>query len=82
MRRGVTPFSLDLNNHRDHTVVFRKEGYEDVVCNITATIEAKWVILDVLGAITLAPIIVDAATGKWKSLDKEACNITLPTIGN
>jgi len=77
-RRGVTPFSLDLNNHRDHTVMFRKEGHQDVVCEITATVGAGWVILDVLGG--LIPVIVDAATGKWKSLDRGACNVTLPTI--
>ena len=76
IRRGVTPFSLDLNNHRDHMVIFRKEGHQDVVCEITASVGAGWVILDVVGG--LIPVIVDAATGKWKSLDRGACNVTLP----
>ena len=41
-----------------------------------ATVGASWVILDVLGG--LVPIIIDAATGKWNSLDRETCNINLP----
>ena len=27
-RRGTTPVSLDLNNHKSHTVVFRREGHQ------------------------------------------------------
>jgi len=50
-RRGVTPYSLDLNNHRDHTVTFRKDGHQDVICEITASVGAGWVILDVLGGV-------------------------------
>ena len=64
-RRGTTPFSLDLNNHTSHTVVFRLEGHQEVTCQLTTSVGAGWVILDVLGG--LIPVIVDAATGKWNS---------------
>ena len=77
--RGTTPFSLDLDNHQSRTVMFRKEGYQDVACELTASVGVVWVILDVLGG--LIPVIVDAATGEWKSLDQGACNVNLPTIG-
>ena len=80
IHRGITPFSLDLNNHRDHTVVFRKEGHQDVICEISANVGAGWIVLDVLGG--LIPVIIDAATGAWKSLDRGACNVTLPAAGN
>ncbi len=74
--RGTTPVSLELNNHRSAMVTFRKEGYRDVGCELNASVGVGWVILDVLGG--LIPIIVDAATGEWKSLDSEVCNVTLP----
>ncbi len=75
-RRGTTPISLDLNNHTSHTVVFRQEGHQEVTCQLTTSVGAGWVILDVLGG--LIPVIVDAATGKWNSLDQGVCNVVLP----
>ena len=74
--RGMTPISLDLDNHRSTTVTFRKDGYRDVSCALNAGVGVGWVILDVLGG--LIPVIVDAATGAWKSLDSEVCNVVLP----
>lgn len=75
-RRGTTPFSLDLNNHTSHTVVFRQAGHQEVTCQLTTSVGAGWVILDVL--VGLVPVIVDAATGKWNSLDQGVCNVVLP----
>ena len=74
--RGTTPVSLELNNHTSHVVVFRKEGYQDVTCELDARVGAGWVILDVLGG--LVPVIVDAATGSWRSLSRSSCDVTLP----
>ena len=79
MQRGVTPLTLNLDNHTSHTVTFRKEGHRDVVCDLTATTGTKWIILDVLGG--LIPIIVDASTGAWKSVEQDSCNVTLPEMG-
>ena len=75
VRRGTTPISIDLGNHHGHTIVFRKEGHQDAVCELKASVGAGWVILDVLGG--LIPVIVDAATGAWKSLDAQTCNVSL-----
>ncbi len=71
--RGTTPFSLDLNNHTSHTVVFRQRDIQEVTCQLTTSVGAGWVILDVL-----VGLIVDAATGKWNSLDQGVCNVVLP----
>jgi len=76
VRRGVTPMSLDFDNHQSHRVIFRKEGYDDAVCELTASVGTVWVILDVLAG--LVPVVVDAATGEWKSLDQGVCNAVLP----
>ena len=78
-RRGVTPLSLELNNHVGHIVTFRKEGHQDVVCELTTSVGTGWIILDVLGG--LVPVIIDAATGKWNSLEQGSCNVNLPQIG-
>ena len=78
-RFGVTPLSLDLNNHQSHMVTFRKDGHEEVTCQLTASVGAIWIVLDVFGG--LAPVVVDAATGAWKSLDQVSCNVNLPKIG-
>jgi len=75
-RLGTTPVSLDLTNHENHTVVFRKAGYKDVTCLLRANVDALWVVLDVIAG--LVPIIVDAATGAWKGIEQGACNVVLP----
>lgn len=72
--------SLDFDNHQSHRVVFQKEGYDDAVCELTASVGTVWVILDVLGG--LVPVIIDAATGEWKSLDQGVCNAVLPVRGS
>ena len=74
--RGVTPLSLPLDNQESHTVVFRKEGYQDVTCELRSSVGAGWIILDILGG--LIPIIVDAATGDWKGISEDSCNAGLP----
>jgi len=70
-RVGVTPMSVDLSIKENHTVTLRANGQE-VTCIINRKVGAGWVVLDVLGG--LVPIIIDAATGSWYELDKEACN--------
>lgn len=75
-RVGQTPVTLELDNQATHTVTFRKEGYQEATCQIGTSVGAGYVVLDVLGG--LVPVIIDAATGKWKSMDKGSCNVTLP----
>lgn len=79
-RMGTTPVSLDLANSQSHTVVFRKAGYTEITCVLNAQVDALWVVLDVLGG--LLPVIVDAATGAWKGIERGACNVVLPAVGD
>ena len=72
---GVTPISLDLNNHESHVVVFRREGYRDTTCNLTASVGTTWVVLDIL--LGLVPVIVDASTGAWRGIEQGACNVNM-----
>ncbi len=79
VRMGMTPVVIELLNQRSHVITLRKDGYKDVTCRLYATVAAHWVILDILGG--LIPVIVDAATGKWKTLDSDHCGVILPEIG-
>ena len=75
--RGTTPLSLELDNQRSHTVVFRKEGHADVACELRSNTGAGWIILDILGG--LIPVIIDAATGDWNGIGEDVCNVNLPS---
>lgn len=72
---GQTPMSLKLESKKTYTIEFKKEGYKPVTKTITNHVGAGWVILDVLTG--LIPVVVDAATGAWYSLDQENVNAIL-----
>tara|TARA_B100001142_G_scaffold317569_1_gene358683 strand:+ start:637 stop:1005 length:369 start_codon:yes stop_codon:yes gene_type:complete len=74
-KMGVTPVELSLDNDKDYTIEYRKEGYEKVVKMVGTKTSAGWIILDVLFG--LVPVIVDAATGDWKKLDTDQVNVML-----
>lgn len=65
---GTTPFQLDLKSNQTYTIEFRKEGYENKTVILNNSVGAGWIILDVLFG--LVPVLVDAATGNWYSLDQ------------
>ena len=76
---GLTPLTIQLDNKASHTIAVSKEGYQTVSCVLTAKVRGSIVVLDVLGG--LVPLLIDAATGGWKALDKTSCSVRLPEIG-
>jgi len=66
---GETPLELKLQSKNSYTIEFRKEGYENKTVVLTNSVGAGWIVLDVIFG--LVPVIVDAATGNWYSLDQE-----------
>jgi hypothetical protein len=72
---GETPFAIELVTKNTYTIEFRKEGYESKTVLINNKIGAGWVILDIL--LGLVPVVVDAATGAWYSLDQKNVNAIL-----
>lgn len=68
-RRGTTPIFLELEKKKDHTVTFKKAGYQDMTNPIPKSIKGVYVVFDVLGG--LLPVIVDAATGSWYVLSTD-----------
>jgi hypothetical protein len=74
-RRGVTPLTLEMDNTKPITVTFKQAGRQDVTVDVGTKVRGGFVVLDVLGG--LAPIIIDAATGEWKTLETRTVNANL-----
>jgi hypothetical protein len=74
-RMGETPVMLKLEVKKTYTIEFRKEGFKTQTVTITNHVGAGWIILDILAG--LLPVIVDAATGAWYSLDQSNVNAVL-----
>lgn len=70
-RLGTTPFKVNLSNQKEHTFVFRKEGYKEVSCTLSRGTGGGWVVADVL--LGLVPVIVDAATSSWSQTKGDSC---------
>ena len=66
---GKTPMQIELKVDKTYTVEFRKEGFESRTVILSHSIGAHWIIFDVLFG--LIPVIVDASTGAWYSLDMD-----------
>ncbi len=75
VKRGTTPLTLELDPRRSYTIVFKKEGLEDKVFEVRNQVGAGWVILDIL--LGLIPVIVDASTGAWSSLEPESVAVAM-----
>jgi hypothetical protein len=72
---GETPITLKLESKKTYTFEFRKEGYKSKTIQINNHVGAGYVILDILCG--LVPVIIDAATGAWYSLDQKNVNMVL-----
>ncbi len=65
---GVGPLQLQLKSNQTYTIEFRKEGFQPKTVILNNSIGAGWIILDVLFG--FIPVVIDAATGNWFSLDQ------------
>ena len=69
---GRTPVQVMVSNRKDHQVTMQHEGGEPTTCMLGASLGAGWLVLDILFG--LIPVIVDAATDGWTTLDQEGCH--------
>lgn len=73
--RGRTPLSLELDNTKPVTITFKQLGKQDQIVEVGTRVRGGYVVLDVLGG--LIPVIIDAATGEWKTLDRKVVNVNM-----
>lgn len=74
---GETPLPLTLKSDKDYVVEFRKKGYKKEIRLINSSVAGGYVILDVI--LGFFPVIIDAATGGWYTLDEEYVDAELET---
>lgn len=79
MPAGRTPAVVEVDNHKSHTVVVTAPDGSSSSCRLHASAGAGWIILDVLGGVI--PIIIDAITGAWVTLDDTQCYVHLTSAG-
>lgn len=72
---GTTPVQIKLDNNKDYTIEFKKEGYQTKTFFLNKGIGAGWLILDVVFG--LVPVIVDAVTGDWNFLTTNNVKVAL-----
>ncbi len=75
VQRGTTPVFLELEKKKDHTIVFKKAGYQDMTNPLPRSVKGVYVVFDVLFG--LVPVVVDAATGSWYVLSADHVHGTL-----
>jgi hypothetical protein len=74
---GSTPFQLELKSNKTYTIEFRLDGFLNRTVMLSNSVGAGWIILDVLFG--LLPVVIDAATGNWYSLDQTHVRAALET---
>ena len=75
---GTTPVEVELSIRKEHTVVFRRQGYADKTYFVSRSVGIGWVILDIIGGVI--PVIVDAVTGDWFMLDTDNVHVQYQRI--
>ncbi|MBB63975.1 MAG: hypothetical protein CMO81_02805 [Waddliaceae bacterium] len=76
--RGATPMKLNLEAKKNHTIEFRKQGYQTQSVSLDKRISVGWVIADAIFG--LVPVVVDAATGSWYEFDSKDVTASLESI--
>lgn len=74
---GATPLTVRLDSSEDHFIVIARDGLPPVQVEVTSSLQAGWLVLDILLLPLLVPIIVDAATGGWFDVDQSHVRVQL-----
>jgi hypothetical protein len=72
---GTTPVSAKVDGTENQLIQVRKEGFDSRSMLISSSVGAGWVIVDVICGVW--PIVIDAITGDWKSLDRNDAHFVL-----
>lgn len=84
MSKGNTPLVLSLARDRDHTIIFKRTGFEDLQVDITKKFDVGTAVVGNFFSWSVFGLVVDIATGAAYSLtpaDIEASLYELITMG-
>jgi hypothetical protein len=70
---GTEPLELELANHRPHVIVVGDPAHPLARCSLEPALGVGWVVIDLV--LMLWPVLVDAVTGDWKTLDLGDCTL-------
>lgn len=77
---GTTPVTLSLSRNKDHVLVFKKDGYEDVQVNVTKKFDVGTTVVGNVFSWGIFGLIVDIATGAAYSLEPADIEANLPAL--
>ena len=69
---GATPAQVPVDKTTSQIITITNPDGTQFTCAANATVGIGWVVLDIL--LGVLPLVVDAITGKWKSLDQTICH--------
>lgn len=72
---GNTPLTTRVHGTEDQMIQVRKEGYETRSIIVASSVGAGWIVVDFFCGVL--PLLVDAVTGDWKSLDQNNVSVAL-----
>lgn len=75
MNMGKTPMQMELKSNKSYNIEYRLEGYDNRIVVLNNSVSGGYIVLDILFGVL--PVIVDAATGNWYSLDMDQVNAVL-----
>lgn len=74
-KKGTTPYTAELITNNTYQIKISKDKYKDAEIIVKSHISGTWVILDII--CVGVPVIVDAITGSWYTLETNQINIEL-----
>ncbi len=77
---GTTPVTLSLSRNKDHVLIFKKDGYEDVQVNVTKKFDVGTTVVGNVFSWGLFGLVVDIATGAAYSLEPADIEANLPAL--
>lgn len=77
---GTTPVTLSLSRSKDHILVFKKDGYEDVQVNVTRKFDVGTAVVGNVFSWSLFGLVVDIASGAAYSLEPADIEANLPAL--
>jgi len=72
---GQSPLYVEVPNQGTHTISLGLAGQRRAGCTFDSSVRIGWIVLDIVTGVW--PLLVDALTGRWTTLDEDVCVLTV-----